>query len=289
MRWDRAQWCRRGRVFCVIAVASSCNPSADGQEGPPHSSRPTGAGSHVRRPLQRHLVRSFLPKTGTPLRYARNAARVGGMHNAELIVALLLRCSMRPLIVVALVFVTGCSHAGDSQSTRSDERGGRQNTEAVPVSTAIVMEKPVPLDVPAVGTGEAISSVQIRSQVTGQLAAIHFAEGQDVTQGQLLFELDPRPFQLALAQAEAVLAPAAAPRCRRWIADLADADALCDPRVLHLHGGPQRAAAVRRARSKSRPGSRSLRPPSPCPAPRPTRAVSESCARRRRCSASAGP
>jgi membrane fusion protein, multidrug efflux system len=115
---------------------------------------------------------------------------------------------MRPLIVLALLVVSGCS--SDSQSTRSDSRGGRQNPEAVPVSTAVVIEKPVPLDVPAVGTAEPISSVQIRSQVTGQLGAIHFAEGQDVTQGQLLFEVDPRPFQLALAQAEAVLAKDAA-------------------------------------------------------------------------------
>jgi len=52
--------------------------------------------------------------------------------------------------------------------------------------------------------------VQIRAQVAGQLGAIHFAEGQDVTRGQLLFELDPRPFELALAQAEAVLAKDAA-------------------------------------------------------------------------------
>ena len=113
---------------------------------------------------------------------------------------------MRPLIVLALIFLTGCSYPGDAKSTRSDPRGMRPTPEAVPVSTSVVTEKPVPLDVPAVGTAEAISSVQIRSQVTGQLGAIHFAEGQDVTQGQLLFELDPRPFQLALAQAEAVLA-----------------------------------------------------------------------------------
>lgn len=128
-------------------------------------------------------------------------ARVSGMQTQSL---------MRPLIVLALIFVAGCSSPGNSQSTRSDQSGGRQNTEAVPVSTAVVMEKPMPLEVPAVGTAEAISSVQIRSQVTGQLGGIHFAEGQDVTQGQLLFELDPRPFQLALAQAEAVLAKDAA-------------------------------------------------------------------------------
>ena len=129
------------------------------------------------------------------------AARVSGMQTQS---------SMRPLIVLALILLAGCSNRGDSQSTRSDQRGGRQNAEGVPVSTAVVMEKPVPLDVSAVGSAESISSVQIRAQVTGQLGSIHFAEGQDVTQGQLLFELDPRPFQLALAQAEAVLAKDAA-------------------------------------------------------------------------------
>jgi multidrug efflux system membrane fusion protein len=70
----------------------------------------------------------------------------------------------------------------------------------------MVVEKPLPLAVPAVGTAESISSVQIHAQVTGQLGAIHFSEGQDVSKGELLFELDSRPFELALAQAEAVLA-----------------------------------------------------------------------------------
>jgi multidrug efflux system membrane fusion protein len=64
----------------------------------------------------------------------------------------------------------------------------------------------MPVTLPAVGTVEAINSVQIRAQVTGQLSAIHFAEGQNVRKGQPLFSLDPRPFQAALQQAEAVLA-----------------------------------------------------------------------------------
>jgi len=64
----------------------------------------------------------------------------------------------------------------------------------------------MPLVVPTVGTVEAIASAQIRAQVTGQLTAVHFSEGKDVKQGQLLFSLDPRTFKAALAQAEAVLA-----------------------------------------------------------------------------------
>jgi multidrug efflux system membrane fusion protein len=57
-----------------------------------------------------------------------------------------------------------------------------------------------------VGTGEALSTVQIRAQLTGQLSQVHFSEGQEVRKGQLLFTIDPRPFETALAQAQAALA-----------------------------------------------------------------------------------
>ena len=53
----------------------------------------------------------------------------------------------------------------------------------MPVVTARAQRKAVPVTIPAVGTVEAVSSVQIRSQVTGQLTAIHFAEGREVRQG----------------------------------------------------------------------------------------------------------
>jgi len=59
--------------------------------------------------------------------------------------------------------------------------------------------------IPAVGTAEALQTVQVRAQVTGQLSDVHFSEGQEVRKGQELFTLDPRPFQAALAQAKAVL------------------------------------------------------------------------------------
>jgi multidrug efflux system membrane fusion protein len=72
--------------------------------------------------------------------------------------------------------------------------------------TTHAQTKSVPLTVPAVGTVEALSTVQIRAQVTGQLSNIHFSEGQEVRKGQILFTIDPRPFDAALKQAEAVLA-----------------------------------------------------------------------------------
>jgi multidrug efflux system membrane fusion protein len=72
--------------------------------------------------------------------------------------------------------------------------------------TARAVAKAVPVTIPAVGTAEPIATVQVRSQVTGQLSQIHFREGQDVRKGEPLFTLDARPFQAALQQAQAVLA-----------------------------------------------------------------------------------
>src|SRR6476469_8739188 len=85
-------------------------------------------------------------------------------------------------------------------------RGGRGGGGPVPVRTANVQVKPMPVTIPAVGTAEPLSTVQVRAQVTGQLSQIHFSEGQDVRKGAPLFSLDSRPFEAALQQAQAVLA-----------------------------------------------------------------------------------
>lgn len=85
--------------------------------------------------------------------------------------------------------------------------GGRRGGGGpVPVLTAKVQAKSVPVTIPAVGTAEPLTTVQVRAQVTGQLSEVRFTEGQDVKKGQLLFVLDERPFQATLSQAEAVLA-----------------------------------------------------------------------------------
>ncbi len=99
--------------------------------------------------------------------------------------------------------------AGDA-SGRGGGRGAGRGGGAVPVVTALVVSKAVPVTIPAVGTAEPLATVQIRAQVTGQLSAIHFAEGQDVQAGAPLFTLDARPFEAALQQAQAVLARDAA-------------------------------------------------------------------------------
>jgi multidrug efflux system membrane fusion protein len=83
--------------------------------------------------------------------------------------------------------------------------GGR-GREVVPVLVATAVQKAVPMQLRAVGNVEAYTTVSVKSQVTGVLNKAHFREGEDVRKGQLLFTIDPRPFEAALKQAEANLA-----------------------------------------------------------------------------------
>jgi multidrug efflux system membrane fusion protein len=76
----------------------------------------------------------------------------------------------------------------------------------VQVRIAQAVEKSVPLEVRAVGRLVSAQSVVVRPQVTGQLVAARFTEGQVVREGQVLLELDRRPFEAALAEARANLA-----------------------------------------------------------------------------------
>jgi multidrug efflux system membrane fusion protein len=76
---------------------------------------------------------------------------------------------------------------------------------AVPVSTALATKKTMPELVTAVGSVEAINSVAVKSLVDGQLLESAVKDGDDVKAGQLLFKIDPRPAQAALAQVQAAL------------------------------------------------------------------------------------
>jgi membrane fusion protein, multidrug efflux system len=76
----------------------------------------------------------------------------------------------------------------------------------VSVTIASVMQKTVPVQLSAIGNVEAYSTVSVKSQIGGVLTRVHFREGQDVNKGDLLFTIDPRPYEAALKQAEANLA-----------------------------------------------------------------------------------
>ena len=76
----------------------------------------------------------------------------------------------------------------------------------VPVVAEQVRVSDVPIDLAGIGTVVAYNTVQVHAQVTGTIEKIGFTEGQTVHPGSLIAQLDPRPFQAALQQAEAALA-----------------------------------------------------------------------------------
>jgi multidrug efflux system membrane fusion protein len=97
-----------------------------------------------------------------------------------------------------LLSLSGCK---PGQTTK-----GPMGPPIVPVSVAKATQESVPTELRVVGTVEASAIVQIKSQVSGQLLQVSFTEGQNVAKDDLLFEIDPRPYQEALRQAEANVA-----------------------------------------------------------------------------------
>ena len=98
-----------------------------------------------------------------------------------------------PLIVVLLV--SGCTNK------QVQGAGGSGDRPPAPVVVASVEQRDIPVQIRAIGNVEAYQTVQIRSQVNGQIQRIFFKEGEDVRQGQQLFQLDKRPFQADLEKA----------------------------------------------------------------------------------------
>ena len=75
----------------------------------------------------------------------------------------------------------------------------------VRVETAEVLEATIPLFLEGIGHVRAFNSVDIKSQVEGELIGVHYEQGQMVKEGQLLVTIDPRPYQAQLHQAEGLL------------------------------------------------------------------------------------
>jgi multidrug efflux system membrane fusion protein len=103
-----------------------------------------------------------------------------------------------------LLQFTGLQFTGLIGGKAPEQKGARPAAaQAVVAGVAEVL--PTPVQVSAIGTVQSIATVIIKSRVDGQIADVHFEEGQDVKEGDLLFTLDNRSFQAQLAQAEAIL------------------------------------------------------------------------------------
>jgi membrane fusion protein, multidrug efflux system len=103
--------------------------------------------------------------------------------------------------------IAGCLAIGVLLCGACKSKNEKPKTKpAVPVTVAQSVEKEVPIQIKAIGNIEAYASVAIKSQVSGQIAEIHFDEGSDVEKGALLISIDPAPFLATLHQYEAALA-----------------------------------------------------------------------------------
>jgi multidrug efflux system membrane fusion protein len=106
-----------------------------------------------------------------------------------------------PVLAFTLTVVTaGCGDKSGQVAAGGGRAGGGGSA---PVLVGQVHRKVVPILIDAIGAVEPIRGASIRAQVTGTLMKIAIQEGQDVKQGDLIFEIDPRPFQNALAAAQA--------------------------------------------------------------------------------------
>ncbi len=100
-------------------------------------------------------------------------------------------------IIVAVILALG--------ACRSREVKSAGPPPPVPVSVAVATQESVPQDIRAVGAVEPSSTVQIKSQIAGELTEVRFVEGGEVRKGDRLFQIDPRPYQEALRQAESAV------------------------------------------------------------------------------------
>ncbi len=110
-----------------------------------------------------------------------------------------IRIFLSAIFVVAIFSTLSCSRD-------SSAKGRPQSRPEVPVTVAAAVQKDVPVQIKAIGKVQAYSTVTVKAQVPGELLSVHFREGQDVRKGDLLFTIDPRPFEAQLKQAEANLA-----------------------------------------------------------------------------------
>ena len=95
------------------------------------------------------------------------------------------------------------THTGSSSASR---QGGRFGANApIPVGLAAATKGDIPIVIRALGTVTPLATVTVKAQITGQLTQVEFTEGQSVKQGDLLAVVDPRPYVVALQQAQGTL------------------------------------------------------------------------------------
>lgn len=116
------------------------------------------------------------------------------------------RTGRRVLLASALVVVVaGIVLAGyyTSDFRAKEARKAPKGPPAVPVTVAAALQEAMPIRVAAIGNVEAYQTVALKARVDGQIVAVNFREGDPVAKGEVLFRIDPRPYEAVLRQAEA--------------------------------------------------------------------------------------
>ncbi|TAK88096.1 MAG: efflux RND transporter periplasmic adaptor subunit [Betaproteobacteria bacterium] len=109
---------------------------------------------------------------------------------------------------VAVVAIVGAIGLGsyliaDGRNAKGGGKGAAKGPPAVPVSVAVVARQTVPVRLNAIGNVEAYSTVAVKARVDGQIVEVNLRDGAPVRKGDVLFRIDPRPYEAALRQAEA--------------------------------------------------------------------------------------
>ena len=103
--------------------------------------------------------------------------------------------------LLLLLALAGCQGASSSK----DKQALAATTRAVSVGVATVVEQDMPVYLTGLGSATAYNTVSVKSRVDGQLLQVNFREGQQVNKGELLVLIDPRPYEVQLASAQAQL------------------------------------------------------------------------------------
>jgi multidrug efflux system membrane fusion protein len=113
------------------------------------------------------------------------------------------------LIVIVIVLVVGGAwflHRAKEQNAANVRPTFFNRNNAVAVSVATVKKGDITVRIPGLGTVTALTTVTLKTLVTGIMEKVNFKEGQMVKKGDLVAVIDPRPYEAALAQAKANLA-----------------------------------------------------------------------------------
>ena len=102
-----------------------------------------------------------------------------------------------------LIAVGGYFVLGQLERDKARAAAAATPPPGVPVTVAIAEAKDVPVYIRGLGTVQAYKTVAVKTQVDGKIVKVAFQEGQDVKEGDLLFQIDPRPYQAALDRANA--------------------------------------------------------------------------------------